>query len=71
MLLSDALTDFWLEKQIDLSTATFCDYSTTFDRFTALLGDPLFAEITANDIRRFLAFVQKEYRLSRKTIVNQ
>ncbi len=70
MLLNDAISGYWLEKQIDLSTATIRDYQLTFARFTAFLGDPLFAEITANDIRRFLAFVQKEYRLSRKTIVN-
>ncbi|MCB0127219.1 MAG: hypothetical protein KDE58_33385 [Caldilineaceae bacterium] len=63
MLLSDAIRGYWLEKQIDLSTATIRDYTTTFDRFTAFLGGPLFAEITANDVRRFLVFIQKEYRL--------
>ena len=70
MLLKDAISGYWLEKQIDLSTATIRDYTTTFTRLTDYLGDPIFADITADDIRRFLAHVQREYSLSKKTVVN-
>jgi integrase/recombinase XerD len=70
MLLNDAIAGYWLEKQIDLSPHTIRDYTTTFNRFCAFLGDVPFQGITADDIRRFLAHVQSEHDLGRKTIAN-
>jgi integrase/recombinase XerD len=70
MRLSDALTGYWLEKEIHLSAHTRADYTTTFTRLSAFLGDPIFADITADDIRRFLAHVQKKHSLGKKTLLN-
>jgi integrase/recombinase XerD len=70
MRLSDALAGYWLEKSLHLSAHTRADYTTTFTRLSAFLGDPIFAEITADDIRRFLAHVQRTHNLGKKTIVN-
>ena len=70
MLLSDAINGYWLEKRIDLSPHTIRDYALTFDRFLAFIGDILFDNIIPDDVRRFLAHVQSEYDLSRKTLAN-
>lgn len=70
MLLSDAISGYWLEKQIDLSPNTIRDYTTTFTRFYTFLGDLPFQSITADDVRRFLAYVQSEHCLGKKTLVN-
>lgn len=70
MLLSQALAGYWLEKSIDLSTHTRKDYTLTLSRLQTFIGDPVFADITADDIRRFLAYVQAEYHLGKKTLVN-
>jgi site-specific recombinase XerD len=70
MRLSDALAGYWLEKQLDLSLHTARDYSLTFSRMSDFLGDPDFASITADDIRRFLAHCQKTFGLGHKTVTN-
>lgn len=70
MLLSQALAGYWLEKKIDFSPATHRDYSLTFDRLIAFLGDIELTAITADDIRRFLAHIQTEHSLGKKTLVN-
>lgn len=70
MLLSDAIAGYWLEKQIDLSPNTIRDYTTTFTRFCTFLSDVLFQSITADDVRRFLAYVQTEHDVGKKTLVN-
>lgn len=70
MLLTHALNGFWLEKRIDLSLHTIRDYQLTFTRLVSFLGDAHFEGITADDIRRFLAYIQTEYSLSKKTLAN-
>lgn len=70
MLLSDAISGYWLEKKVNLSSSTIRDYQLTFDRLLSFLGDVPFANIVADDVRRFLAHVQVEHDLGRKTLAN-
>jgi len=68
MRLSDVITGYWLDKRLDFSPTTIPGYERTFARLVAFLGDPEFAAVTPNDIRRFLAHLAGHYGLSRRTV---
>lgn len=68
--LSDALQRYWLEKEIAISVHTRSEYNLTFTRLKNFLGNPSFAAITADDLRRFLAHVQREHTLGKKSVCN-
>jgi site-specific recombinase XerD len=68
MKLSDALIGYWLENRLSMSETTIPGYERTFARLTAFLGDADIEHITANDLRRFLTWLPKEYNLSRRTV---
>lgn len=68
MQLSEAITGYWLAKRLDFSKTTIPGYERTFRRLVSFLGDPDFAAITPNDIRRYLVHLSEYYRLSRRTV---
>lgn len=55
MKLSEAIDGYWLDKQLHFSPTTIPGYKLTFRRLVEFLGDPPIKQITANDLRRFLA----------------
>ena len=52
---ADALEGYWLARRSSFSKATIDDYTLTFTRFAAFIGDQPLAEISAPDVQRFLA----------------
>lgn len=70
MLLSDALDGYWLTNQRNFSPATVSDYTGTFRKFTAWLGDDHRIDaITPDHINRFLNHLAGQ-GLARKTQLN-
>ncbi|RIK41626.1 MAG: hypothetical protein DCC55_11455 [Chloroflexi bacterium] len=66
-----ALEGYWLEKEQDFSPHTVRDYQYTFERFRQFIGDCDVAEITSDDIRRFLNIhLVKKFKLSDKSRCN-
>lgn len=60
MRLSQAIEGFLLEKSAQrLSPHTISDYINSFRKLQSFLGDPEFADITADQIRAFLADLEK------------
>jgi integrase/recombinase XerD len=71
MKFEQALEGYWLEKDRDLSPHTVRDYRYTFERFRLFIGDREVAEITSDDIRRFLnVHLVKKFNLSDKSRCN-
>lgn len=70
MKLSDAISGYWLDKQIDFSPHTITGYSVVFRRLIAFLDDSDIEAVTSNDIRRFLLHCSNEYGLSPKSLAN-
>lgn len=68
MKLSDALVGYWLEKRLSMSQTTVPGYERTFARLIAFLGDVDIENVTANDLRRFLAWLPERYKLGRRTV---
>lgn len=68
MKLSEALIGYWLEKKLSMSETTIPGYKRTFARLIAFLGDVDIETITANDLRRFLAWLPERYKVSRRTV---
>lgn len=68
MKLSDALVGYWLEKRLSMSQTTIPGYERTFTRLIAFLGDVDIETVTANDLRRFLAWLPERFNLSRRTV---
>jgi site-specific recombinase XerD len=68
MKLSDALVGYWLEKRLHMSPTTIPGYERTFARLIVFLGDVDIEHVTANDVRRFLAWLPQRYQLSRRTV---
>ena len=68
MKLTDALIGYWLEKRLSMSDTTIPGYERTFARLIAFLGDVDIETVTANDLRRFLAWLPQRYNLSRRTV---
>ena len=56
MRISEALDGYWLDKILHFSPTTTPGYRLTFRRLVEFLGDPPIENITANDLRRFLAY---------------
>lgn len=56
MLWENAIEGYWLEKRSNVAPATFTDYSGTFRRFRAFLGEqPVqFERVTSDQVRRYL-----------------
>lgn len=55
MKLTEALDGYWLDKILHFSRTTTPGYRLTFARLVTFLDDPDIENITANDLRRFLA----------------
>lgn len=68
MRLSDAISGYWLDKRLDMSKTTIPGYERTFRRLVAFLGDPEFAAVTSNDVRRFLVHLADHFKVSRRTV---
>lgn len=70
MKLSDCLDWYWPSK-IGLSPHTKRDYGLTFRRLLAFLGpDAEMQKITHRDLQRFLAHLETEHKLGKKTVLN-
>jgi integrase/recombinase XerD len=65
-----ALEGYWLARRSNFSPATVRDYSVTFVRFEAYIGDRPLVAITAADIQRFLDTTRDERKLAKKTVCN-
>ena len=82
LTLSQAIEGFLLEKQAQrLSPYTVKDYTVAFRKLQAFLGDPVFASITLDQMRQFMADLGKPHQpggiaprpvmvLSKKTMLN-
>jgi hypothetical protein len=68
MKLSHALEGFWLSKRLDFSAATVQNYERVFREFLARLGDREMETITSDDIRRYLEYLHKRRRLSKRSV---
>jgi len=68
MRLSDAIAGYWLDKRLDMSKTTIPGYERTFRRLVSFLGDPEFAAVTSNDVRRFLVHLADNFKVSRRTV---
>jgi len=67
---ADALEGYWLARRSSFSKATIDDYTLTFTRFAAFIGDQPLAEISAPDVQRFLDHVRTTRNLSKKSVSN-
>ena len=71
MLLTDALTGYWLEKRSNLSPRTSRDYELAHSRLVAYMGPHCtIEEITANDVRGFLNTMRERHHLGDKSVIN-
>lgn len=71
MYLDNALEGYWLERRRNLSDHTVADYSLTFNRLRDYLGaGATIEEITSDNLRAFLNYLQNEYELGDKTLAN-
>ena len=82
LTLSQAIEGFLLEKEAQrLSPCTVKDYTSAFRKLQAFLGDPVFASITLDQLRAFMADLAKPRQpggiaprpvmvLSKKTMLN-
>jgi integrase/recombinase XerD len=73
MKLSQAIAGFWLEKKLSFSPNTVANYGYTFREFIDFVGDMDIEQITAIDIRRFLAHLaerpsKRGGKLSKRTV---
>jgi len=65
-----ALDGYWLARRSNFSPNTIADYTLTFTRFAAYIGDTPLADIDAADVQHFLEQVRTERKLAKKTIAN-
>ncbi|MGV8953688.1 MAG: tyrosine-type recombinase/integrase [Cypionkella sp.] len=65
-----AVQMYWSEKRRNVSDCTVADYSVTFRRFAEFVKSKEVEVITANDVRRFLAHIEKQHALGKKTVCN-
>lgn len=65
-----ALEGYWLARRGNLSPNTVADYTVTYNRFGAHIGDTSLANITAADVHRFLDHLRNDLHLADKTVCN-
>jgi integrase/recombinase XerD len=65
-----ALEGYWLARRRDFSIHTIDDYERTFKRFLTYIGSRPVAEITPQDIHKFLDKTKTKYKLGNKTMAN-
>lgn len=65
-----ALEGYWLARRSSFSPNTIADYTLTFKRFAAYIGDTPLADITAADVQQFLDHLRTTRNLGKKTIAN-
>ena len=70
MKLDTAFQGFWLARKRTLSANTIRDYSLTFRRLRAYLGNRDLPGIHSADIHKFLNYLQKRHKLSDKSLAN-
>lgn len=67
MKFNEALKGYWLEKRKLFSIRTIENYERMFSRFAKYINDKEVADITSDDIRRFLDYLLTQ-NLSRRTV---
>lgn len=70
MTFAAALTGYWLARRGNFSPATISDYSRTYLRFSAFIGDTRLGDIEADDIHHFMEHMRTTYKLGKKSICN-
>lgn len=69
--IQQALIGYWLDKRPTLSKRTITDYEHIFRRLVQFFGDEVeIGDVTADDIRRFLATMRERRRLGNKSVIN-
>lgn len=67
---NDALEGYWLDRRRSLSKATQLDYDLTFKRFGLYTKNGHIEQIKPTTVNQFLEWIETEYDLSPKTILN-
>ncbi len=67
MKISQVITGYWLDRELELSKNTVTTYGYYFKSFVEFAGDVEFASITSNDIKRYLVWIVKDKGLSKRT----
>lgn len=70
MTWNDALDGYWLNRRRSLSRHTIADYTITFRRFGAYTRNADLAAIQPATVNGFLAWLEDEYDLSQKSLLN-
>lgn len=70
MKLSAVFKGYWLDKELLFSPNTVAQYRYAFNHLLEFLGDVDFAQITSDDIRRYLMWLRVERQVSRRTEQN-
>lgn len=65
-----AVQMYWMEKRRNVSDCTVADYTVTFRRFGEFVKGKEIEAVTANDVRKFLTHIEREYDLGKKTVCN-
>lgn len=60
MRFTEALTGYWLDKQLEFSKATIRNYKYVFGVFSRFISDKPLHEITQADIKAYLLYLQTE-----------
>lgn len=68
MKLTDAIQGYFLEKRSRFSKRTLGSYRYWLSYFVGFMGDVDFETITSNDVRRFLAWLEDDKGLSRRSV---
>jgi len=68
MHLSASIDGYWLDKKREFADTTYVTYSYTFSRLIDFLDDPPIASITSDDIRRFLDYLSRNHKLSKRSV---
>jgi integrase/recombinase XerD len=70
IIFAAALEGYWLARRSSFSPHTVADYTLTFNRFAAYVGEKALAEISTADVQRFLDHLRVTRKLGKKTIAN-
>lgn len=70
MIFSDALDGYWLERKRNLSPRTVEQYQYYFDYLVEFAGDVEVEQLTSDQLRRWLNWLEDVKKLSSKTVAN-
>ncbi len=68
MKLDDAIQGYWLDKKLDFSVATIANYGYAFCQFQDFIGDVEIEDISADDIRRYMAYLRRDVGMAISSI---